>query len=142
MKADGAFALLAFDFGLRHIGVAVAQTVTRTARGAATVGYRGTRPHWRAITQLIDEHAPRALLVGLPLNMDDTDNHVTVAAREFAAALEKRTGLPVHLQDERLTSKAAEEGLADARDLGIASTDHELAACYIAEDWMRDNLAD
>ena len=133
-KRDGY--ILAFDFGLANIGVAAAQTLTRTARGVATLGARDGVPDWRAVHRLIEEYQPLALIVGLPLNMDGTESPMSETARQFAAKLADRFGLDCPLQDERLTSREAREGLEDARAAGVASTDHELAACLIAESWL------
>lgn len=120
--------ILAFDFGLRHIGVAAGQTVTRTAGPVTTLRARDGKPHWPDILNLIGAWSPVRLLVGLPLNMDDTESDLSERARAFAAALEKRTNLPTELVDERLTTRAATE----------QGGDHALAAALIAETWLND----
>lgn len=122
--------VLAFDFGLRHIGVAVGQQITATASPLTTLRARDGQPEWPALKQLIAEWAPRRLLVGLPLNMDDTDSPMAERARAFAEALARRTGVPVSLVDERLTSRAARE-----QGEGAA---HERAAVLIAETWLHE----
>lgn len=127
---------MAFDFGLRYIGVAIGIPLTGTARGIATLSARDGKPRWRDLKQLIQAHGPTQLLVGLPLNMDGSMSDMAHNAQAFARELEKRTGLPVRLQDERLTSREAAAGLAEAKASGQAQTDHELAACLIAQDWM------
>ena len=99
--------LIAFDFGEKRIGAAVGQTVTRTATPLETVPVRREEPDWNAIDRLIDAWKPDALVVGLPLNMDGTEQRVTVRARRFAGRLHERSGLPVHLADERLSTREA-----------------------------------
>ncbi len=131
--------LLAFDFGLAHIGVAVAQPVTRSARGVATLPASNGKPAWPAVQQIIAQHQPAALIVGLPLNMDGSHSEMAANAEAFARALEKRSGVTVHLHDERLTSREAQAQLAWARESGKAATGHELAACLIAESWLAEN---
>lgn len=110
--------LLGFDYGTRHIGVAVGQELTGTSTPLATLPSRNTHPDWDAITRLIEEWRPAALVVGLPLNLDGTAQPMTAAARRFARRLEGRYRLPVHLADERLSSVEAgrllHEATADA----------------------------
>ncbi|MGD8418524.1 MAG: Holliday junction resolvase RuvX [Pseudomonadales bacterium] len=120
--------VLAFDYGEKHIGVAVGQTVTRTASPLETIA----RADWAAVDRLVNEWRPSRLLVGLPLNMDDTESDMSARARRFAAELERRTGLPVALVDERLTSYAS-RGVADLRNV------HAAAAALIAETWLNDD---
>ena len=128
--------LLGFDFGLKAMGVSVGQTLTKTANGVATLSMNNGKPKWYQVEQLIKDYQPTRLVVGLPLNMDGSNSEMSGMARTFAEKLATRSGLPVALQDERLTSKAADAGLEEARELGTANTDHELAANIILTDWM------
>lgn len=123
--------LLAFDFGTRHTGVASGQSVTGTADPLTTLTMRDGVPRWREVKALIQEWQPTLLVVGLPLNMDGSETTVAPAARRFAGELERRYGLPVVLEDERLSSRAVAEHmrLADPRS-------HALAACVIAEQYL------
>ena len=98
---------LAFDYGTRRIGVAVGNTVSGTATPLDTILVRNGRPDWTHITRLIEEWQPDALVVGMPLNMDDSENEITPLARRFGNQLQGRYHLPVHHVDERLTSRAA-----------------------------------
>lgn len=118
--------VLAFDFGLRHIGVAAGQTVTASAGPLTTLDARDGKPRWEEVTALVGEWSPVRLLVGLPLNMDDTESDMSGRARRFASTLERRTGVPVSLVDERLTTRAAAE----------QGGDHAAAAALIAETWL------
>lgn len=101
--------LLAFDFGTKRIGVAVGQTVTKTARPLATLSAKEGQPQWEEVDKLIKTWRPNALVVGIPLNMDGTPQAITQAARNFAEALRKKYQLPVHGIDERLTTRDARE---------------------------------
>ena len=118
--------VLAFDFGLRHVGVAAGQSVTGTASPVTTLRASNGRPDWSEVTELVRAWKPRALVVGLPLNMDDTESEMSERARDFAAALERRTGIPTELVDERLTTREANR----------AGGDHAFAAMLIAETWL------
>ena len=104
--------LLGFDHGTKFIGVAVGSTLTRAARPLATLPVaRSGQPDWAALTRLVEEWRPRALVVGLPLNMDDTPSPRTAAAQKFGNRLKARYNLPVHMVDERLTTVLARQAL-------------------------------
>ena len=127
--------VLSFDFGLTETGVAVGQTITGNARGVATLVMKDGKPKWREIQTLITEYTPTLLLVGLPLHMSGEESDMSGAARDFADRLEAKFDVSVALQDERLTTRAADERLDMARQDGTAKNDHEIAACIIFEDW-------
>ncbi|MDA8391118.1 MAG: Holliday junction resolvase RuvX [Gammaproteobacteria bacterium] len=100
---------LAFDYGTRITGVAVGRYPPGRAEGAGTVAGLASGPDWRAIEKLLTTWQPDILVVGLPLNMDGTDNEMTVAARRFGRRLDGRYHLPVYWADERLTTASARE---------------------------------
>jgi putative pre-16S rRNA nuclease len=106
--------LLAFDFGTRKIGVAVGNTVTRVAHPLTTIRAGAAAARFGAISALIDEWHPAALVVGRPLHADGTEHETTVRAERFARQLEGRFGLPVARVDERYTTRAAASSLRDA----------------------------
>ena len=85
-------------------------------------------PDWDQLSNLIDTWQPRRLIVGLPLNMDDSESEMCVSARAFARKLEYRYLLPVQMTDERLTTVEAKN--IDPRDA------HEIAAKLIAETYL------
>lgn len=120
--------MLAFDFGLRHIGVATGQTITGTASPLTTLRARDGKPDWPAVLASIAPWKPIRLLVGLPLNMDGTDSDMAARARRFAVQIERRSGIETELVDERLTSRAARE----------QGGEHALAAVLIAETWLNE----
>jgi putative Holliday junction resolvase len=140
-EAARAVSYLAFDFGLKRIGVAVGDTVTGLARPLPTLHY-GQAVDWRAVEKVVAEWRPAALVVGLPLMDDGTDQPMTTAARRFAAQLGERSKLPVHLADERFSSRAADDALRDARSSGamtrrVRKGDRDgQAARVILEQWM------
>ncbi|NOY72056.1 MAG: Holliday junction resolvase RuvX [Gammaproteobacteria bacterium] len=133
--------VLGFDYGLRRIGTAVGQTLTATATPGVTLIANQGKPDWQAISQLIDDWQPTALIVGLPLNMDDSEQQLTAAARRFGNQLHGRYQLPVYFADERLTSKEAACQLGftphstKKRKLKRANVD-SLAAKLIIETWF------
>ena len=103
---------LAIDLGDKRTGLAAGDDVTGLISPLAVLETpRGPRL-LEAVVKAIDEHQPEALVVGLPLNMDGTEGPRAKISREFAAELGERSTLPIHLQDERLSSHAAEQHLS------------------------------
>lgn len=133
MKAP-ASTLLGFDHGGRRIGAAVGQSLTGTASPLTVIPVRDNRPDWNVIQRLVDEWQPDALVVGLPLNMDGTEQASTDAARRFGRQLHGRFGLPVHWVDERLSTHEARTRLAEAGDHD--AEDDPVAAQIILETWF------
>lgn len=133
--------ILAFDFGLRRIGVAVGQSTTRTASSVKTVG-NGTEPDWAVLDRLLRDWQPQLLLVGLPLGPDGDETDMSKAARRFGGALAARYGLEVEYADERLTSRAAESRFAELRAAGglrrkDAGQLDAISAQIILENWLQ-----
>ncbi len=101
--------LLGFDFGMKRIGIAVGQTITKTARPLVTLKAKDGIPQWEELDKLVKTWRPDALIVGIPLNMDGTEQNVTLSAKKFADSLKERYNLPVFGVDERLTTRDARE---------------------------------
>ncbi|EDJ90492.1 Holliday junction resolvase-like protein [Haemophilus influenzae R3021] len=98
---------LAFDFGTKSIGCAIGQSITGTAQALPAFKAQDGIPNWEAIEKCLKEWKPDVVIVGLPLNMDGTEQDLTLRARKFANRLQGRFGVNVHLQDERLTTTQA-----------------------------------
>lgn len=136
--------ILAFDYGERKMGVAVGQSVTATANPLEPLKAKSGQPSWEIVAILLDEWQPDYVVVGCPLNMDDSEQLLTKRAAKFANRLHGRFGIRVELMDERLTSVAAREELFEQfgyRGLKKHSID-SIAACLILESWFRDNYGD
>ncbi len=139
-RASDGHLLVAFDFGLRRIGIATANRETGTASPLTTLRGEG-EPPWHELDRVIDDWRPAQLVVGVPEGVGT--EAVARRARAFAAALAERYELPVATVDETLTSAAAESELAEKRRsgylrrrVGKGGVDR-VAACLIAEQWMR-----
>lgn len=133
--------LLGFDFGMKRIGVAVGQTITKTARPLTMIPAIDGTPNLDMLTKLIKTWQPAALVVGIPLNMDGTEQKTTHAARQFAEMLRTRFQLPVHEIDERLTTKAARENLFEEggyKALQNRQVD-SVAAQLILQNWLNQS---
>ncbi len=105
---------LGFDYGKRHTGVAVGSRHSGVAQPLTQLAAQGGEPDWDSIHRLIEEWQPEALIVGLPLNMDGSENPISRAARAFGNSLRSRYNLPVHMVDERLSSRTATDSLLEA----------------------------
>lgn len=124
--------VLGFDFGMKYIGVATGQEITKTASPLKSLQAKDGIPDWDEVANLIKEWAPQALIVGNPINMDGTTQEITNCANKFAGRLKHKFKLPVHMVDERLTTWEAKQRLTDAN---IAKCNAE-AAAIITEQWL------
>jgi putative Holliday junction resolvase len=120
---------LAFDFGVKRVGVATGNTLVGAAQPLRTLTVIGDA-RFEAIGALIREWAPDGLVVGVPFHPDGAPHDNTTRARRFGRQLQGRFGLPVHEVDERYTTTAARE--SGARDADAA------AAALILDQFLRD----
>ncbi len=133
--------ILGFDYGTRRIGVACGNTLTRSAQPLKTL-LRGSLPPWSDIAALVEQFSPSQFVVGLPYNMDGTETVLTPEVRAFADELGARFKCSVALVDERLSSRAAEHELRDARAHGrmhrrVTRADIDMtAARVLVEQWL------
>ncbi|WP_338589476.1 Holliday junction resolvase RuvX [Shewanella khirikhana] len=103
--------VMGFDFGTKSIGIAVGQSITGSANPLTSVKAVDGIPNWDDIGKLINEWKPDLLVIGLPLNMDGTEQEMTQRARKFANRLNGRFGVKIATQDERLTTADAKARL-------------------------------
>jgi len=96
--------IFAFDFGLQRIGVAMGNTLLRTAQPVTVIQAPDNASRFGAIEALLKEWAPARLVVGLPMHPDGTEHEMTARCRKFANQLNGRFNLPVELVDERYSS--------------------------------------
>jgi len=122
--------LLAFDYGLKKIGVAIGNTITRQARPLTILRPVTREQRFRAISELLKHWAPDRIVVGLPLTTEGTEQYASLRSRRFANQLHGRYGLAVELVDERGTSVEA-QGL-----LGNNDDDDAVAAALILQRYL------
>ncbi len=130
--------ILAFDFGTKSIGVAIGQEITGTARPLTSFKAQEGIPDWQKVEKLLSEWQPDLVVVGLPLNMDGTEQPLTARARKFANRLHGRFGVAIALHDERLSTVEAradlfERGGFKALDKGSVDA---ASAVIILESWF------
>lgn len=132
--------VIAFDFGTSSIGCAVGQSITGTAQSLPAFKAQDGIPQWEQIEKCLQEWRPDMLVVGLPLNMDGTEQPLTLRAKKFANRLHGRFGIPVQLQDERLTTTEARSEIFSRggyRALKKGKVDG-ISACLILESWFEN----
>ncbi len=102
--------ILAFDYGEKRIGVAVGNTVTKTAEPLTIIQQKNQDERWKAIEQLIEEWQPQLLVVGLPKHPDGAEHEMTHRAKRFGNQLHGRFKKQVVWVDERYTSAIVDGG--------------------------------
>lgn len=130
--------IIAFDFGLRSIGLAVGNLETGTVTPLGANPARDGKPDWGELDAQLDEWQPDALLIGIPLNMDGSESEMSRLARKFQRRLHARYHLPCHLTDERLTTVEARQDLGRQRKFNKAQLD-ATAAAIILKNWLEQN---
>lgn len=130
--------VLAFDFGIKRIGVAIGDWELGTAHPLETVHGEANEQRFGRIGALIGEWQPVELVVGLPLSLEGEEHDLSKRSRRFANQLNGRFNLPVHLVDERLTSVEAEARLGDLGVYGKArkAAVDQMAAQQILHDYF------
>lgn len=130
--------IVGIDLGTCRIGVAISDSEGRLVRPLATIERRSLSADIRGLRELLASREVDRVVVGLPLNMDGTEGRMATLARNFGRQFEEETGLPVELQDERLSSFEARERIAPLRT-GHARKRRPidaLAAAIILETWF------
>lgn len=129
--------LLGLDYGIKKMGMALGNTITKDARPFDILAMDNGQPDWDNLLGMIATWQIKAVVIGLPLNMDGTDSMLSKRAAKFGRRLAHRLGergmsVAVYLTDERLTSKLAK---SMAWELGLIKDPQEpiddLAACLI-----------
>ena len=139
MSADvGKRTVIGFDFGTKSIGVAIGQEITGTASPLNALKAQDGIPNWDIVEALFDEWKPHVAVVGLPLNMDGSNQQVTFGAKKFANRLHAKYRVKVETCDERLTTVDAK---AQLFEMGGYKKLHKqkidsASACLILESWM------
>lgn len=127
--------VLAFDFGMKKIGVASGHTVTHTAMPLCQLKAQNGIPNWAEVDALFKEWEPKIIVIGLPFHADGTDSPLVVQARAFGRKLLKRYGdgcLQCYFVNEHLTSFEAREIAKGHKKIRIDAT----AAMLILKTWL------
>jgi putative Holliday junction resolvase len=135
--------ILALDVGSRTIGMAVTDQLGITAQGLDTIRRRNKRYDFEQLAKVVRDYDIYEIVIGLPLRMSGEEGIQAEKMREFAAAIEKKFELPVHLIDERLTSVEANRVLRES-EMSIqkrAGAVDRLAAVLILQNFLERRRA-
>ena len=138
---SGTKVILAFDFGLKHIGVAIGQEITNTAQTFFSLDAKNGEPDWSQLDLLVKEWNPKLMLVGNALNIDGSDSEIKKNSDKFSDLINKRYNIPVELMDERLTTREAKARLKseDGSFISSGKDTHQIAAQIILEKSFSEN---
>ncbi|WP_197095018.1 Holliday junction resolvase RuvX [Candidatus Erwinia haradaeae] len=130
---------LSFDFGIKSIGVATGQRITRTAYPLKAIKAQFGTPDWKQVDCLFQEWKPTHIVVGLPLNMDGSRQPFTEKTSFFAQCLNERYKITVDLHDERLSTVEARAKIFKQGGFSaLLQKDFidSLSAAIILESWL------
>ena len=133
--------IMGLDFGTSTVGVAISDSMLITALPIETITRKGEnklRRTYARIKELIEEYSVDRIVVGEPKNMNGTDSEMSELAEDFAEELEKKTGLPVEMWDERMTTMTAGKILQAAGIKGANKKKYvdKLAASIILQGYL------
>jgi len=147
MGGDDTF--LGFDYGDKNIGVAVGQSVTRTATGLETIRVTTEQAKWDAISRLVQTWRPSACVVGLSYQLDGSENPITQPILRFCRQLEGRYHLPVYTMDEMLSTVESKHlfyehrskrstNFGEVKDILSAQLILQTWLCHVAQQGLQD----
>ncbi len=124
--------ILAIDFGLKKVGLAIGNTLTKTSMPISTIFYKSKQELFNLLEKHVIEWKPELIIIGNPLNMDQTESEMSKLAEKFSTQFSKKFNLAVELVDERLSSFEAKEFTKD-------DNLDAMAAKLILDSWMNNN---
>ncbi|QCI24051.1 Holliday junction resolvase RuvX [Buchnera aphidicola (Macrosiphoniella sanborni)] len=133
--------ILAFDFGIKKIGVAVGENITKRGRPLKFLHAQNGHPDWNLVKYLIHFWKPKFIIVGLPLNINGTKQTITKKSEAFAHILYTKFKIIVKMHDERLTTVEAKSILFNKsgfKSLKKRERIHSYAAVIILESWFNE----
>lgn len=132
--------IMAFDFGTQKMGIAVGQSLIQNTNPLALFPMKDGIPNWEDLLKIVKQWQPDLFLVGLPLNMDDSESDLSRRARKFARRLRHQTNIETWMVDERLTTRDARHDLANLQAQGQAKRipADSLAAGLLLENWYHE----
>lgn len=141
--------IMGLDFGSKTVGVALSDALLITAQGKEIIRRKEEnklRQTLARIEAIIVEYEVTEIVLGLPKNMNDSEGDRVEKTQDFKDKLERRTGLPVHFWDERLTTVAADKAMMEAGIRRENRKDYvdQIAAAFILQGYLdlkknRDN---
>ena len=128
---------LGIDYGEVNYGFAIGNSITKNSTTYFSEKIASEKEALKFIENLIKEWDLKAIILGYPLNMDDTDSKLSLKVSKFKIACEQMFDIDVELEDERLTTWEAKEIMSDKNNLtDKKTTSHALAAKIILDTWL------
>ena len=136
--------LLALDLGEKRVGVAVSDAMRMTVRALPTLYRTNWKELLRAVAELVRRFDAKAVVIGLPLNLDGTEGNAAKEARKIAEKFGLSLKIAIYLQDERLTTREAEESLRAAgySDSEVREQVDSQSAAIILRDFLARNASE
>ncbi|AKC59821.1 Holliday junction resolvase RuvX [Blochmannia endosymbiont of Polyrhachis (Hedomyrma) turneri] len=137
MKITGI--VMGFDFGLKNIGIAVGQQLTYTAQPITTLQTKKYQPNWDIMKKIFNIWQPKIFIVGLPININGTNQPLTYLTYEFSKMLHKTFDLKVIMQDERFSTIEARSRLFKYHGFRSLKPNqiNSISAVIILESWLQ-----
>ena len=132
--------ILGIDYGQKYIGYAIGNDITLTSSTHGTIINKNRKQLFQEIQDLVNEWEVKLIILGLPINMDDTESIMSKEVRSFKEKIEKSLNIKCKLHDERLSSFEAKQHMDKIKknktqpNPGIDA----LAAQVILESWLRE----
>ena len=134
--------ILGIDYGRKNVGFAIGSSIIGNSSTFFSKSYKNKNELIILIKNLIDEWGINSLVIGLPLNMDDSESEMSAEVRKFSELLKGRFNIKVDLVDERLTTIEAKSILKEQNKKTdyINNENHGLAAKLIVDSFLRENI--
>jgi putative Holliday junction resolvase len=142
LEADFRMKCLGIDWGERRIGLSFGDEIGVATPLPALIDADADK-RWAELGKIIRQRRITDLIVGFPLNMDDSEGFKAKEVEKFARRLDAEFKLPVHLVDERLTSYEAESSIPKSkrREVRASGLIDSRAATIILQDFLEENLS-
>jgi len=133
---------IAFDYGLKKTGVAIGQSITKTASPLTSLSMDNGKPDWSEIDIIFEDFKPSCAVFGMPEERINSNKNLIDNIKAFSSGIKQRYGISIKFVNEHLTSKIAKDQLKEQRQEGILQRQlkkgqiDSMAASIILQEWM------
>ena len=133
---------IAFDYGLKKTGVAIGQSITKTASPLTSLSMDNGKPDWSEIDMIFEHFKPSCAVFGMPEDLINSNKNLIDNIKAFSSGIKQRYGISIKFVNEHLTSKIAKDQLKEQRQAGILQRQlkkgqiDSMAASIILQEWM------
>lgn len=132
--------VISFDFGMTKTGIAIGDISLGSAKPLSVMKMNHGKFSADTLQKLVNEWQPVGFIVGLPLNMDGEQTHITRAAQKFSRRIAEQYCMPCELVDERLSSYIAEDMSKDSEHFWYKMSIDAISAALILETWLTERI--